>query len=143
MKNFPITKQFWLIIVLIVLVFAGMIAALMVNQQLLKASSANACANHSTTPVHRVTLQHGGANPVHTTGRLCDRLVITNADSKPRLVAFGPHDDHVAYDGVAERLLGPDEGLTITMNQLGNYRFHDHLQDEVQGTFTGTAAPTK
>jgi len=42
----------------------------------------------------------------------------------------------VPYDGVAERVLGKGQSFTITLNQAGNFHWHDHLHDEVEGYFT-------
>lgn len=85
---------------------------------------------------HQVTIQNSKVNPSHTEGVLCDTLTITNRDNTQRLVAFGLHDHHVAYDGITERLLARGQSVTVTLNQTGNFKFHDHLHDEVEGTFT-------
>jgi plastocyanin len=89
-----------------------------------------------TGVAHTVTLQDNKANPQHTFGKLCDTMTITNKDSQPRLIAFGPHEDHQPYDGVTERILGQGQSLTITFNEIGNYHFHDHIADVIQGDFT-------
>ncbi len=85
---------------------------------------------------HQVNIQNNQVNPAHTDGKLCDTLTITNKDNRVRLVAFGEHDNHQPYDGVTEKALKQNESLTITFNQAGSYLFHDHLQEEAQGTFT-------
>lgn len=74
--------------------------------------------------------------PTHTSAKLCDKLTIINRDHKDRLVAFGRHDSHISYDGVSERNLGPNQSLTVTLIRQGDYRFHDHFDDDVSGTFT-------
>jgi len=85
---------------------------------------------------HLVTIWQNQLHPGHTEARLCDTLTITNADAAIRLIAFGPHEHHEPYDGVTEKVLGSRQSLTLTLNQLGTYHFHDHLQDEVAGDFT-------
>ncbi len=87
-------------------------------------------------PGHKVVIQHNKALPANTVGTRCDTLTITNLDDIQRLVAFGPHESHVPYDGVAEQTLAKGQSLTVTLVQTGNFRFHDHIHDEVQGTFT-------
>jgi len=87
---------------------------------------------------HKVVIQNDQVFPEHTSAPRCDTLTITNLDDENRLIAFGPHENHVPYDGVAERLLSSGEGFTVRLNQTGNFRFHDHIHDEVQGTFTVT-----
>jgi hypothetical protein len=85
---------------------------------------------------HSVIIKNDKVDPDHTDGKRCDTMTITNRDDESRLLAFGLHEDHVPYDGVAERLLAKNQSLTITLNQTGSFRFHDHEHDEVQGTFT-------
>lgn len=69
---------------------------------------------------------------------MCDTLTFTNKDAIAREIAFGPHEHHVPYDGVAERVLNKNQSFTVTLNQTGNFRWHDHLHDEVEGTFAVT-----
>lgn len=85
---------------------------------------------------HLVTIQNDALKPAHTTAVRCDTLTIINQDDKLREIGFGVHDHHQAYDGVAERNLEQGQSFTITLNQTGQYKFHDHFQDEVAGNFT-------
>jgi plastocyanin len=85
---------------------------------------------------HRIIIQHNTVQPHHTQATLCDTLTITNEDSKLRILAFGRHEHHQAYDGVTEKRLGDSQSLTVTLNQTGTFTFHDHLQEETQGDFT-------
>lgn len=98
-----------------------------------------ATATTQCTSAHatvRIIISHTVVMPLHSTGSLCDKLVITNLDNTVRLIAFGTHTDHQPYDGVAERLLGQGQSLTLTLDQSGSFKFHDHLHDIVAGTFT-------
>ena len=88
--------------------------------------------------VHKVVIQNDKAVPQHIDGQRCDTLVITNLDAQDRIIAFGPHEDHVAYDGVSERYLSQNGTFKVTLVQPGNFRLHDHVDDVVQGTFTVT-----
>lgn len=87
---------------------------------------------------HTVVIQNGVASPAHTTAPRCDTLTIINKDDVGLLIAFGQHDNHVPYDGVEERGLSKDQSLTVNLISTGDYRFHDHIYDHVQGTFTVT-----
>lgn len=98
----------------------------------------NPCAGRFDQAVHSVTIQDGRVTPRATTAQLCDSLTITNLDKSPRLIAFGQHDHHEPYNGVAEKLLAQGQSLTVQLDQAGNFRFHDHLDDTVQGTFSVT-----
>jgi plastocyanin len=94
------------------------------------------CQNKKTN--HTVTIQNNTMDPAHTDAALCDTLTITNNDDSLRLIAFGEHDSHIAYDGVSEKTLKKGESFTITLNKPGTVIFHDHNQDEVEGDFTVT-----
>lgn len=85
---------------------------------------------------HLVVIDGDKAVPWHTYAARCDTLTIRNADDVIRLIAFGPHEHHVAYDGVTEAVVGHDQSLTITLDAAGTYHFHDHIHDEVTGEFT-------
>jgi hypothetical protein len=84
----------------------------------------------------KVTIQNNVVTPSNMVGKRCETLTITNLDNIGRLMAFGPHEDHIAYDGIKEQMLTQGQNLTVTLVQTGNFRFHDHIHDEVQGTFT-------
>lgn len=89
------------------------------------------------TPAHyTMVVKDAQVLPDTIHGKQCDTLTIVNKDNLAREVAFGPHEDHVPYDGVAERVLNQGQSLTVTLNQTGSFRWHDHLHDEVQGYFT-------
>lgn len=98
------------------------------------ASAYPKCAGKHTA--HEVKFEHDKVVPAHTTAKRCDTLTITNLDSKPRIVAFGVRDKHVAYDGVSERYLSEKGSFSVTLVQPGTFRFHDHVQEAVGGTFT-------
>ena len=87
---------------------------------------------------HTATIQNDKVRPVHTAAKRCDTLTIMNLDDQDRIVAFGQHEHHTAYDGVSERYLNQNGKFNVTLVQPGNFRFHDHDDDTVQGTFTVT-----
>ncbi len=90
----------------------------------------------SSPSEHFVTIANGELSSVDIHGGLCDKLTITNNDDQLRLMAFGVHDHHQSYDGVTEKTLLKGQSMTIVLDQRGTYTFHDHLHDEVKGTFT-------
>lgn len=93
------------------------------------------CQRHHRAS-HTVIISSDNVIPTSTEGRLCDTLTIVNRDARDRLIALGRHDSHISYDGVSEKVLGKDESLQLTLIKTGNYLFHDHQDDTVQGTFT-------
>lgn len=84
---------------------------------------------------HTVTIQSDAVSAAHTEARACDTLTIVNNDDT-RLMAFGQHDRHVAYDGIREREVAPGQNLTVTLRQKGTFLFHDHDHEDIRGTFT-------
>ena len=85
---------------------------------------------------YTVTIHNNKLDINNMHAHLCDTLTIVNADKTIRLIAFGQHDHHQPYDGIEEQALTQDQSLRVTLNQAGTFTFHDHLHDEVQGTFT-------
>lgn len=84
---------------------------------------------------HTMIIQNDKVAPNHINALRCDSLTIINRDMTERMIAFGPHEDHVAYDGVKEKMVGHNGALTVTLVEAGSFRFHDHIHDEVQATF--------
>jgi hypothetical protein len=103
--------------------------------QLTNRNAEKACSPSGHT-IHSVLIRNGVATPYGTTAKRCDNLTITNLDDTNRLIAFGRHDAHTPYDGIEERLLGKGQTLKVVLIENGNFRFHDHLDDAVQGTFS-------
>jgi uncharacterized membrane protein YukC len=85
---------------------------------------------------YTVAIVQGLAAPANTIAKRCDVLTITNNDNAVRLMAFGLHEKHEPYDGITEKVLSKNQSLTVTLVQTGNFRFHDHLDNSSQGTFT-------
>lgn len=87
---------------------------------------------------HQATIKNDAVSPKNTNGKLCDTLTITNLDPQTREIAFGKHEEHIAYDGVIEEPVESGKSLTVTLNKTGSYLFHDHDDETVGGTFTVT-----
>ena len=99
-------------------------------------SAANGCDPSAPVVTHTVSVQGGKVSDPNIAAVLCEKLTIVNKDDETRLIAFGVHDRHTTYDGVSQRLVGQDEELTVTLNKVGTYHWHDHEHDEVEGYFT-------
>jgi hypothetical protein len=84
---------------------------------------------------HFVNIKDNKMEPKETRASLCDKLTVTNQDNKLRRIAFGEHDQHVAYNGVIEKILRQDQSFTVVLNESGTFTFHDHLQEETTATF--------
>lgn len=86
-------------------------------------------------PKHEAVIQNNVITPAHIVAAKCDTLTIKNLDGNDRIIAFGVHNRHVAYDGVKEKELRAGENFTITLTQPGQYLFHDHMDEDVMATF--------
>jgi hypothetical protein len=90
---------------------------------------------HQNQTNHLITIKNDKANPATFQAQRCETLTITNLDDVNREMAFGLHDDHVAYDGVLEKFLQKGESFTVNLIQTGSFRVHDHENDDVEATF--------
>ncbi len=121
-------------VVAITTVIAGTIFA---SLSYLSSNNTNKPTACTRGPHHwTVLIDHDHLSSDAITARQCDTLTITNGDDQLRLMAFGPHDDHQAYDGIAQQTLTKGQSLTVALNQTGTFTFHDHLHDELIGVFT-------
>jgi len=84
---------------------------------------------------HIVTISNGQVSPVRTQAQLCDTMTFVNKDNVIREIAFGSHPNHEVYGGETEEIVRKNYPKTITLNQAGDYSFHDHLNPSVSGLF--------
>jgi hypothetical protein len=110
------------------------IAIVAVVANIYLSNNSDKCANN-TGNEHIVIIKDNIMSPSATTAKLCDKLTIVNEDEVQRIIAFGQHDNHISYDGITEKEISKDQRFSVTLNELGDYLFHDHDQEEVSGTF--------
>jgi cytochrome o ubiquinol oxidase operon protein cyoD len=84
---------------------------------------------------HIVTIKDGKSNPVQTRAQLCDTLTFVNEDKDERKIVFGSHPDYESYGGIFEVFVSSSRPETITLNQLGEFIFHDHNNPDLYGFF--------
>ncbi len=85
---------------------------------------------------HIVTISDGKVSPSHTYARRCDTLSFVNEDKKEREMVFGSHPAHGSYGGIFEVMVNKGHPETITLNEAGEFNFHDHLAPDVTGHFS-------
>lgn len=85
---------------------------------------------------HQFTIKNGEISPAHIEAELCDSLTFINKDDKVREIGFGFHPNHDGYAGQDDLLVYKGRPKTITLNQTGEFLFHDHLDPGAVGTFT-------
>ena len=100
--------------------------------------SNTSCSSTALGVTHTVTIKDGKPSNGDIQAKLCDRLTITNQDDVIRHIAFGVHEKHVAYDGVSEKFLTTGQSLSVVLDKVGTFHWHDHDHDEVEGYFTTT-----
>ncbi len=96
--------------------------------------SQNNCGKSGQTYLIKIKDNH--VSPENSYAKKCDKLTFINSDKVSRLIAFGPHEEHQAYDGISEKILKYNQSFSINLNQTGLYHFHDHLDDSVSGYFS-------
>lgn len=75
-------------------------------------------------------------SPKDVTAHLCDELIFHNATNGLVEVAMGPHDQHIAYPGLGQRVLGPGQEQKLLLVAKGSFDLHEHLRDRANGTLT-------
>lgn len=90
------------------------------------------------TTVHMITLKNNQATPRHTDAKLCETIIIYNADNQTRDIEYGVHEHHETYGGQYGDTLSPGHNMVIPLTESGTHGFHDHIQDEISGDFTVT-----
>ena len=85
---------------------------------------------------HKVTISNGVVSPVHVSAKYCDSLTFLNEDDTEREISFGSHEEPGTYAGQTDLPVRKGRGKTITLNQAGTYRFFDHREPKLIGTFT-------
>jgi cytochrome o ubiquinol oxidase operon protein cyoD len=86
--------------------------------------------------VHMIELKNDTANPRHTDAKLCDTIIIYNADGEARDIEYGVHEKHETYAGQSGSTLRPGQNMVLTLTELGTHKFHDHLLDDISGDFS-------
>src|SRR6185369_429543 len=124
-KGTTIIKRFLPAIILILSALAVIVTTTFISNRILSAPEKDVCADAPLGAVHVVKIRDNKLSTQHTQAKLCDRLVIKNLDGRNRLMAFGVHEHHTAYDGMEEKELRGGQSFTITLNQSGTFIFHD------------------
>ena len=90
---------------------------------------------------HKVTIKNNQADPPYVIAGICDTLTFINEDNEAREITFGTHPEHGVYAGETELIVRKGRPKSVTLSEMGTYRFHDHLQPDIAGEFTVTPQP--
>lgn len=87
---------------------------------------------------HQVTLGDGAVTPVHIEALRCDTLSFVNGDGETHEIIFGTQNQNVSYGGQDSVTLDGSRPETITLNESGDFTFHDPLHPGLVGHFSVT-----
>jgi cytochrome o ubiquinol oxidase subunit IV len=85
---------------------------------------------------HIITINGSKANPMHIEAQRCDTLTFMNEDELKHEIAFGTHPEDASYGGEDEVVLDDGRPETITLNESGDFVFHDHMDPNLTGHFS-------
>ncbi len=84
---------------------------------------------------HIVTIKYGRASPNYVAAARCDTLTFVNEDDNEHMLGFGTHHAHKTYGGEDGVTVSGGRSETITLNQVGDFSYFDHLDTEMTGKF--------
>lgn len=93
-----------------------------------------ACSHIGQTQV--IAVSAVALYPNNVTAHLCDQLIFHNATNGLIEIAMGPHDQHIAYPGLGDRVLGPGQEQKLLLVSKGTFTLHEHLRDRANGVLT-------
>lgn len=74
----------------------------------------------------------------HIKASRCDTLTIKSGDGLAHELMFGSYDNPTSYGGVRELFVRNDRAKIITLNETGDFSFHDHNNPSIMSFFTVT-----
>ena len=82
-----------------------------------------------------ITVEVGrtGLSPANINAKRCDVLVFHNSTAAGIEIAFGQHQRHVPYPGLANSPIKPGGKSSLVLAQAGNFPVHDHSDEQLQG----------
>lgn len=87
---------------------------------------------------HEIVISSRRVTPTYVEARRCDTLTFRSGDGVGYKLMFGPHDAPVSYGGLYEVPVRADRSEIITLNEVGNFSFHDSSNQSLKGQFTVT-----
>lgn len=96
--------------------------------------STGACQGNKAN--HVVMLSAVEVAPFHVTAKRCDTITFKSGDQKPYELMFGSHHEPTSYGGLFEIEVRADRAEIVTLNETGNFSYHDSTDHGVTGSFT-------
>jgi len=89
-----------------------------------------------TGVIHIIKLKGDSADPAHTDAKICDTIIIYNADGATHDIEFGTRARPETYAGETGQSISPGQNVVITATEPGAHTFHDQAFDKLSGDFT-------
>lgn len=74
--------------------------------------------------------------PGHIEAQRCDTIVLKSGDGAPHEIVFGLPDSPVSYGGLFDASVRSDRSKIITLNEAGDFSFHDRDNPAAIGHLT-------
>ena len=85
---------------------------------------------------HIITISGSKVSPIHVQAQRCDTLTFINTDDSKREIAFGIHPEDMSYGGEDKVTINDGHPEIITLNESGDFVFHDHMDPSLTGHFS-------
>lgn len=125
-----------LIAVALGVIIFGILVAILANKYLTNISEKQThlvnCVGKKAKDIN-LTIKNDKLSQTNIKATTCDTLTIKNLDATERQITFGTYQKHANYDGIKEKKLAKGQSFTITLDKAGQYKFHDHNDDQIEG----------
>lgn len=105
------------------------------NENIAEISGIKTGACQGNRDNHVVTIGNGLAIS-HVEAKRCDTLTIKSGDGLAHELMFGSYNNPTSYGGVHEIFVRNDRAKIITLNEVGDFSFHDHNNPAISGFFS-------
>ncbi len=83
-----------------------------------------------------VNINSNGFSPKNVTIKVGESVTWVNKDSEDHTVNSDPHPTHTSYPPLNLGLIKPGDQKSLTFDQAGTYKYHDHLNPSLTGSVT-------
>ena len=135
-----ISKKAFLIVslVVLVLVILGSFILVKFTTQPLSLPKIESKKETVVPEKKRVEILYDGVtfNPKSVSLNLGDSISVKNKSTAAMEIAMGKHPSHQELKGFEEKVVKRGEDYTFTIEEKGQFEFHDHLKPKVLGVIT-------
>jgi cytochrome o ubiquinol oxidase operon protein cyoD len=85
---------------------------------------------------HIVTISNTAVTPQYTDAKRCDTITFKSDDGMNYMLMFGSHETPSSYGGLDDVSLRGSRSEILTLNETGDFSFHDHMDPSLVGHFS-------